>query len=109
MSDSTHKNLIEQLIEALRVMPGIGPKSAQRIAFHLLQRDREGASYLGQSLITAMDKVINCGWCRNLTEEKVCRTCRDERRDTSVLCVVESPIDVMAWNRLRIIGDYFSS
>jgi len=77
-------------------MPGIGQKSAQRIAFHLLQRDRDGACYLGRTLITAMDKVNNCNQCRNLTEDEVCRICRDERRDASVLCVVESPIDVMA-------------
>ena len=96
MPDSTHKNMIEQLIEALRIMPGIGQKSAQRIAFHLLQRDREGACYLGHALIKAMDKMNNCSRCRNLTEDEICHICRDERRDCSVLCVVESPIDVMA-------------
>lgn len=77
-------------------MPGIGQKSAQRIAFHLLQRDRDGARFLGQSLLDAMENVKNCGRCRNLTEDEVCHICEDSRRDKAVLCVVESPIDVMA-------------
>ncbi len=96
MSGDTCKNLVDRLIDDLCIMPGIGQKSAQRIAFHLLQRDREGARYLGRSLITAMDEVKNCRSCRNLTEDEICRICSDERRDSSVLCVVESPIDVMA-------------
>ena len=89
-------SLVEQLIQALRVMPGIGQKSAQRIAFHLLQRDRDGARYLGQTLLNAMDNVNNCNRCRNLTEAEICHICNSERRDHSILCVVESPIDVMA-------------
>lgn len=93
MSDN---NLVEQLIQALRVMPGIGPKSAQRIAFHLLQRDRDGARYLSQVLAEAMDKINNCQRCRNLTEETICNICNNPRRDQSVICVVESPIDVLA-------------
>ncbi len=96
MSGDACKNLVDRLIDDLCIMPGIGQKSAQRIAFHLLQRDREGARYLGRSLITAMDEVKNCRSCRNLTEDEICRICSDERRDSSVLCVVESPIDVMA-------------
>lgn len=96
MSGDACKNLVDRLIDDLCIMPGIGQKSAQRIAFHLLQRDREGARYLGRSLITAMDEVKNCRSCRNLTEDEICRICSDERRDPSVLCVVESPIDVMA-------------
>lgn len=96
MFDTPNKSLVNQLIEALRVMPGIGQKSAQRIAFHLLQRDRDGARHLGKTLLTAMDEVNNCDRCRNLTEETTCSVCRDSRRDASVLCIVESPIDVMA-------------
>ena len=77
-------------------MPGIGQKSAQRIAFHLLQRDREGARFLGRILSESMDKINNCQRCRNLTEDALCNVCSSARRDQSVLCVVESPIDVMA-------------
>ncbi len=77
-------------------MPGIGQKSAQRIAFHLLQRDRDGGRILGQTLLQAMDGVNNCQRCRNLTEEDVCHICSNDRRDHSILCIVESPIDVMA-------------
>ena len=88
--------LVEQLIQALRVMPGIGQKSAQRIAFHLLQRDRDGASCLGQTLLDAMQNINNCRRCRNLTEAEICHVCANGRRDESVLCIVESPIDVMA-------------
>lgn len=90
------QSLVEQLIQALQVMPGIGQKSAQRIAYHLLQRDRDGARYLGQQLLQAMDNVKNCQRCRNLTEAEICHICSNGRRDQSVLCVVESPIDVMS-------------
>jgi len=93
MSDTS---LVEQLIQALQVMPGVGQKSAQRIAFHLLQRDRDSARYLGQTLLQAMDHVNNCRRCRNLTEAEICHICSNDRRDQSILCVVESPIDVMA-------------
>jgi len=92
----SEQNLVEQLIQSLRIMPGIGQKSAQRIAFHLLQRDRDGARHLGQTLLQAMDNVNNCSCCRNLTEAEICHVCDNSRRDQSVLCVVESPIDVMA-------------
>lgn len=92
----SEQNLVEQLIHALRVMPGIGQKSAQRIAFHLLQRDRDAARFLGQTLLDAMDGVKNCQRCRNLTESDTCNICSNSRRDQSVLCVVESPIDVVA-------------
>jgi recombination protein RecR len=88
--------LIETLIQALRVMPGVGPKSAQRIAFHLLQRDRQGGKYLSKVLFDAMEGIHNCASCRNLTEKAVCDICDNPRRDHSIICVVESPIDVMA-------------
>jgi recombination protein RecR len=88
--------LVEELIQALQVMPGIGQKSAQRIAYHLLQRDRDGARYLGKRLLQAMDDVKNCRLCRNLTEADTCHICSNQRRDQSLLCVVESPIDVMS-------------
>lgn len=89
-------NLVDQLIQALRVMPGIGQKSAQRIAFHLLQWDRDGARYLSKLLAQSMDKINNCKKCRNLTEDEVCHICKSDRRDQSVLCIVESPVDVMS-------------
>jgi recombination protein RecR len=89
-------SLIDDLISALQVLPGVGPKSAQRMALHLLQRNRQGGSHLGQILETAMDEVRQCSLCRNLTEGEICRLCSDERRDNAILCVVESPADVLA-------------
>ncbi|MEM9398349.1 MAG: recombination mediator RecR [Pseudomonadota bacterium] len=87
---------LEELIDALRVLPGVGPKSAQRIALHLLERDREGASVLSRSLATAVEKIGRCTRCRNLTERELCEICSDTRRDTSLLCVVENPGDILA-------------
>ncbi len=85
------------LIEALRCLPGIGPKSAQRIAFHLLERDREGGSQLGQSLTHAMQAIGHCSSCRTFCEVEVCDICQSiKRQDTGLLCVVESPTDVLA-------------
>jgi recombination protein RecR len=89
-------SLIDDLVSALQVLPGVGPKSAQRMALHLLQRNRQGGSHLGQILETAMDEVRQCSLCRNLTEGEICRLCSDERRDNAILCVVESPADVLA-------------
>ena len=88
--------LIDNLVEALRCMPGIGPKSAQRIAFHLLERNRNGARFLAKSLTEAMDGVKNCSKCRNFTEDDICRICSSAKRDQTTLCVVESPADVSA-------------
>ncbi len=87
---------IDSLIEALQVLPGVGPKSAQRMALHLLLRQRQGGVALGAALQAAMRDVRQCAVCRNLTEHEVCGICRDERRDDSLLCVVESPADVLA-------------
>lgn len=88
--------LITQLIEALRCLPGVGPKSAQRMAFHLLERDRQGAGHLSNILSQAVAKVGYCVKCRTLSEIELCRICADERRDVSQLCVVETPADVVA-------------
>ena len=88
--------LIDQLIQSLRVLPGVGPKSAQRMAFQLLERDRDGAERLAQSLLLAAEKVRRCGECRTLTEESRCAICASSRRDRTLLCVVESPADVVA-------------
>ncbi|WP_125781924.1 recombination mediator RecR [Pseudoalteromonas rubra] len=88
---------LSALVEALRCLPGIGPKSAQRIAFHLLERDRSGGTQLGQSLLNAMDKIGHCGSCRTFSETPVCDICSNvKRQDTGLLCVVESPSDVLA-------------
>jgi recombination protein RecR len=88
--------MLIQLIDALRCMPGIGKKSAQRIAFHLLERDREGASNLATALAHAVDGIGHCSQCRMLSEHELCAICSASGRDESQLCVVESPADVMA-------------
>jgi recombination protein RecR len=88
--------LISRLIESLRCLPGVGPKSAQRMAFHLLEHNRDGGRQLAEALNLAMDKVGNCQECRTLSEEVVCKLCANERRDRSQLCVVETPADVQA-------------
>ena len=88
--------LIDNLIQALQVLPGVGPKSAQRMALALLQRNRSGGTTLGNILLQAMESVKRCAVCQNLTESETCRVCRDTRRDTTMLCVVESPADVLA-------------
>ena len=88
--------LIGQLIEALRCLPGVGPKSAQRMAYHMLERDREGARQLSEVLNEAVDKVGHCQQCRTLSETALCNLCASQKRERSLLCVVESPIDVQA-------------
>lgn len=88
--------LIDELMSALRCLPGVGPKSAQRMALHLLERDREGAGRLAQSLAKAVEGVGHCELCRTLTEEPVCGICKNSRRDDGLLCVVETPADVLA-------------
>ncbi len=88
--------VLAQLIRALRCLPGIGPKSAQRMAFHLLQRDRQGARYLAESLLAALDKIGHCAECRTLTEGELCPICANPKRDRTLLCVVETPAEVYA-------------
>jgi recombination protein RecR len=88
--------LLEQLIESLRCLPGVGPKSAQRMALHLLERDRDGGKYLSTVLAEAMERIGRCTQCRNLTESETCAICSNEQRDRSQLCIVESPSDVIA-------------
>jgi len=84
------------LIDSLRTLPGVGPKTAQRMAFHLLQEGRSGAQSLAQALTQALDSVHRCRRCRMLTEEELCSLCSSPQRDASLLCVVESPADVVA-------------
>jgi recombination protein RecR len=95
--------LIDQLVQALRCLPGVGPKSAQRMAFHLLERNREGGLQLAEMLQTALSEVGHCSQCHTLTELDICGICADQRRDHTTLCVVESPADVLA---LEQAGSY---
>jgi len=92
----SYSPLLVRMIDALRCMPGVGRKSAQRIAFHLLERDRDGASALSAALADAVDGIGHCSRCRMLTENELCSICSANGRDQSSLCVVESPADVMA-------------
>lgn len=85
---------LDELIEALRCLPGVGPKSAQRMAYHLLQRDRMGAGRLARALGSALERLHHCERCNNFTEEGVCARCQSPRRDATQLCVVEMPIDL---------------
>jgi len=100
--------LLEQLVEALRCLPGVGPKSAQRMALHLLERDREGGNHLSAVLEAAMERIGRCSVCRDLTENEVCRICANDQRVQSLLCIVESPSDVLAIeNATAYRGRYF--
>lgn len=99
---------LDRLIEALRVLPGVGPRSAQRMAYYLLQHDRAGAEALGASLAEALRAVRHCSRCNSFTEEEVCALCRSPRRDPSQLCVVETPADLsMVEQTLSYSGMYF--
>lgn len=91
-----HTPLIQALVDALRRLPGVGPKSAQRMAYHLLERDREGARRIARALDEAVERVGHCRMCRTLSEEELCPICASSKRDRSLLCVVESPTDVQA-------------
>ena len=99
---------LDFLTETLRRLPGVGPKSAQRIAYHLMQHDREGAALLGRALMQAVDKVQHCSRCNTFTELPVCETCLDPKRDATLLCVVETPGDqLMIEQTLTYRGLYF--
>lgn len=100
--------LINELIEALRCLPGVGPKSAQRMAMYLLQRNREGGVRLGHILLASMDQIGCCQQCRIYSESPICPICNSNARDKSLLCVVESPADVLAIeNTASFRGTYF--
>lgn len=99
---------LENLKQALRKLPGIGPKSAQRMVFHLLGRDREGARTIAEALLVALDRVRHCKRCNNFSESELCAICASERRDPSLLCVVESPADLLSLEQAGIYkGTYF--
>ncbi|MEI7427141.1 MAG: recombination mediator RecR [Betaproteobacteria bacterium] len=99
---------LQKLILALKVMPGVGPKSAQRMAYYLLQHDRNGALSLGVALQDAVEKIGHCTKCNSFSENQVCKTCNDDRRDGQILCVVETPSDqLMVEQTLAYRGLYF--
>jgi recombination protein RecR len=99
---------LERLIQALRVLPGVGPRSAQRMAFHLLQHERAGADELARALGEALAAVRRCTKCNNFSEQEVCALCSSPRRDPSLLCVVETPADLaMVEQTLSYSGMYF--
>ncbi len=89
-------SLLEQLIESLRVLPGVGQKTAQRMAYHLLEREREGGKHLAGVLAEALDRIGHCAQCRDFTEGELCAVCASASRDRQQLCVVESPADRLA-------------
>jgi len=99
---------LERLVEALRVLPGVGPRSAQRMAYYLLQRDRQGAERLARALTEALARVRHCALCNNYTEDEICALCRSPRRDRTQLCVVETPADLaMVEQTSAYAGMYF--
>lgn len=99
---------LEVLIEALRCLPGVGPKSAQRMAYHLLQRDRAGAQRLGDSVLHALQAIRHCQRCNTFTETEICERCASPRRDPGLLCVVETPVDMnMMEQTLSYPGLYY--
>lgn len=99
---------LEALIEALRCLPGVGPKSAQRMAYHLLQRDRQGAMHLAHSLSLAVESVKHCSKCNNFSEEDICAMCSSAQRESNLLCVVEMPADLLMMEQAQCYrGMYF--
>lgn len=103
-----HPSALQELIEALRCLPGVGPKSAQRMAYYLLHRDRAGASRLADSLADALAVVRHCQRCNNFSELDVCERCSSPRRDPGLLCIVETPVDMnMVEQSLAFSGLYY--
>jgi recombination protein RecR len=99
---------LENLIESLRCLPGVGPKSAQRMAYHLMQRDQNGAHRLAQAIEHALETLRHCARCNNLSETEVCELCSSVRRDAGLLCVVEMPADMLMVEQAQCFnGLYF--
>lgn len=96
--------LLTSLVEALRCLPGVGLKSAQRMAFYLLSKDRQGGKYLSHQLAAAMENIGHCSRCRTFTEQEICTLCTNPKRDTHQLCVVETPADVSALEQATQYG-----
>lgn len=93
---SPYSPRLTRLIDALRRLPGVGPKSAQRMAFHLLERERDGARALGAALVDALDNIGRCPQCRMFCEDQACRYCSAQRAESGQLCIVEGPADLVA-------------
>ena len=98
---------LEELVEALRCLPGVGPKSAQRMAYHLLQRDQKGALRLSHSLRHAVEVLRHCGRCNAFSEAEVCERCASPRRDAALLCVVEMPADLNMMEQTHAFGGLY--
>jgi recombination protein RecR len=103
----TQPPLLEQLMDALRTLPGVGPKTAQRMAFHLLERDRRGASNMAKVLGIALEKIGHCEQCRTLTEHDLCHICSNPARNPKLLCIVENPSDVLAIEQSAVYRGYY--
>lgn len=100
--------LIDQLIDALRCLPGVGPKTAQRMAFHLLQQNREKGQHLATTIQSAINNIGRCNHCHNFSETDICQLCSHPKREAALLCIVESPADVLAIEQTNIYrGHYF--
>lgn len=98
---------LEELVESLRCLPGVGPKSAQRMAYHLLQRDKPGAQRLARALDDALERIRHCEKCNNFSEQAVCALCRSARRDPAQLCVVETPADLAMMEQSQAYGGLY--
>ena len=98
---------LDELVEALRCLPGVGPKSAQRMAYHLLQRDPRGAERLAASIARALSTLRRCARCNTFTEDEVCERCASPRRDASLLCVVEMPVDLNSMEQTHAYGGLY--
>ena len=98
---------LDELIAALRCLPGVGPKSAQRMAYHLIQRDSAGARRLAGALGVALERIRHCEKCNSFSEEAVCGLCRSPRRDATLLCVVETPADAMMMEQTQTYGGMY--
>jgi recombination protein RecR len=93
---------LEALKQALRRLPGVGPKSAQRMAFHLIERDRDGARHIADALTNALQRIVHCKRCNNLSESELCSICAAPKRDRSLLCIVESPSDLISLEQASV-------
>ena len=104
----SERSVLQNLVDALKILPGVGPKSAQRMALHLLERQRDGALHLSDALREAVEKIGHCKRCRTLTELEVCRICANPARQVEQLCIVETPADVLAIEQASVYrGVYF--
>ena len=102
------KGVLWQLIQNLCILPGVGPKTAQRMAFYLLQRNRNGAMILAETLVNAIENIGHCQQCRTFTEQSICDICADDLRDISIICIVESPADAWVIDQATAFkGHYF--